>query len=291
MWLKLPDPVVARDEVGTILTVLFVLFSIISWVVKLVGQQNEPVAKPPTNPQPATPLRRRRPPADDLAEEIRRFQEENRRPGEDRAAPRRPRPQSGPEPTPLEARSAQPKPRTPPKQPASGPGSRSRNTPTEERPQPRRRATDQSRGEGEGGVLIPAEGGPADWLPRHEIVWTSDEPRPRPLAEERRRLNTLRPHDLGSGLSAHTRDFMRDRLSGQVNQDLKSSVADSVAEHLGSRSAAPVAHATEAETHPLLVSLQNPASLKQALILSLVLAPPPSRTRGRGGVAGGPLGR
>lgn len=272
MFLKLPELMLARDEVGTVIWILFVLFSIVSWAVKTFGNKAEDGGAPAKQPAvPREPPRRRQPRPDSVADEIRQFQEEQR-------GGRSPASAAGGRPA---ARPAGGRPPAKPPRPSR---------PVAEPRGGQRLPSQGQRAKPSGGIAVDPSGA-IDLDPPGGIFALESESRRSPLANERQRLDVLKPHEIGSGVLQHTQEFMRDRLSTQVSADLKSGVAASVSEHLGSRAVDPSVGTGPAAVHPLARALRDPANVRQALVLSLILGPPPARQSGRGiPPAGGSVG-
>ncbi|MFM7162355.1 MAG: hypothetical protein ACKO3P_18525 [Planctomycetaceae bacterium] len=252
MLLKLPELMLARDDVGMVIWILFVLFSIVSWAVKTFGGKGEEAAPAKQPTERKEPARRREPRPKSVADEIRRFQEGQRGGGA----------------------------------PATAAGGRPATRPATGRPPANPPRTSQPTAESRVGRQLPSQGQGA----KSEGRATSGgaESRRSPLANEKQRLDVLRPHEMGAGVSQHTQEFMRERLANQVSADLKSGVAASVSEHLGSRTVDPVIATGSGAGHPLARALREPENLRQALVLSLILGPPPARQPGRGTPPAGP---
>lgn len=80
--------------------------------------------------------------------------------------------------------------------------------------------------------------------------------------------------DLGAGVQQHLQQYMAEKISKEVSQHLPNRVQASVAEHLGS--AAPATPPPTPQVAPaarIAAMMRNPESMRQAMIVSMVLAP------------------
>jgi hypothetical protein len=88
--------------------------------------------------------------------------------------------------------------------------------------------------------------------------------------------------DLGENVRKHVETHLADNAAKEVSQHMKSRIGESVAEHLGSGGSvgqtAPAA-APLAPAQSLVKQLRNPATIRQAMILNMVLTRPRSLER------------
>jgi len=97
----------------------------------------------------------------------------------------------------------------------------------------------------------------------------------------------LAPAELGSGLSAHVQDHMRERVTQETSQHLPAAVSQTVGQHLGEFAAAardtrtataarPLfgAVATLSDATGLIGELRKPAGVRKAIVLQEILARP-----------------
>jgi len=90
---------------------------------------------------------------------------------------------------------------------------------------------------------------------------------------------------LGEGVQQHLQQHMRERVAREAAVFVGDSVDQSVEQHLGQPTAPGLGNLAAAPTpgapkpHRLVESLRNPASLRQGMVLSLILGPPPGRQR------------
>lgn len=90
---------------------------------------------------------------------------------------------------------------------------------------------------------------------------------------------------LGEGVQQHLQQHMRERVAREANTFLGDAVDQSVSRHLGQATGPGLGGAPPAPSAPpqmpvrLVDSLRNPTSLKQAIVVSLILGPPPGRQR------------
>ena len=96
---------------------------------------------------------------------------------------------------------------------------------------------------------------------------------------------------LGTGVKQHLNQYMADKVAQQVQQRLAPRLEERLAEDLGApvttgaarplTPAPPVAPTGASRADRLADALRNPASLRQAIVLNLVLSPPPARSGAR----------
>jgi hypothetical protein len=83
-------------------------------------------------------------------------------------------------------------------------------------------------------------------------------------------------HNLGEGMQRHVQQYMAEKISAEVKQHIANRVEQSVAEHLGSAPPIALAGATPALQAPaarIAQLMRNPESMRQAMIVNMVLAP------------------
>jgi hypothetical protein len=93
----------------------------------------------------------------------------------------------------------------------------------------------------------------------------------------------LSSSNLGSGLRSHVSTYMQtDRVAAEVQQDLKSRIAEDVRTDLGPSTMMTNIAATvaSAPVHPLISLLRDPKGVRQAIALQEILQKPRSMRRG-----------
>jgi len=91
--------------------------------------------------------------------------------------------------------------------------------------------------------------------------------------------------EMGTGVQKHVQQHMRDRVAQEVAVFLTPSVDQSVAAHLGQAVApvaapgTPTAVKSSARVHPLVELFRSPQGARQAIVMNLILSPPPGRKR------------
>lgn len=91
--------------------------------------------------------------------------------------------------------------------------------------------------------------------------------------------------EMGAGVQKHVQQAMRDRVAQEVAVFLAPSVDQSVSAHLGqavapsAAAAAPAAAKPSARVHPLAEAFRSPQGVRQAIVMNLILSPPPGRKR------------
>ncbi len=246
MFWNLIDPVLAAND--GIVTVVIVIFTIIGWIVKIVGNAQEQ-KKAAEAKKPA----RRTKTVDD---EISVFLDEvEQRPGGQKPAAQKPATQ----------RPAQQRPAEKPK-------------PQQKKPTPAR--TDRT---------TPARGQAAASRPQgnqRPVGSSADQQQTKRTTrpgEELARRGSQVSSDLGQQVQQHLQTYMADRIAQQVSSDVSSRISASVTEHLGQPTATATVAATvyHTPTHPIVAVMQNPTTLRQSMMVSMVLAPPIALSRNR----------
>lgn len=92
------------------------------------------------------------------------------------------------------------------------------------------------------------------------------------------------PEELGNGVKSHVAQSMQDRVGAEVQQHLGHTIDASVSEHLGQFTAQSLASTSNEIvpgtisgspiTQPAITMLKNPDGVRQAIMLSEILAPP-----------------
>lgn len=256
---QLPLMGVVLADADGVMTLIFVVFAVISWIIKLVNAAKGEAPAPAAGNKPK-PQR-----AKSLEDEIANFLKEVNPKKEGGAAPERGRAR--------EEVVFDERPRTAPQRPAT------------DRPAPQRTASPQpvpsdklkrsqpkpakpsregkdSRGQGRGGTAPAA------------ARQTKKPVTPQAAAGAAERV-AGHAAELGQGVQSHLKSHMAERIGQMVSHDLAPRISDSVASHLGSATpvttAATVAKVPE---HPLLADLRQPHTLQRAMVASLILAPP-----------------
>lgn len=86
--------------------------------------------------------------------------------------------------------------------------------------------------------------------------------------------------DLGDTVRKHVQEHLADNVAKEVSQHLKSRIGESVAEHLGtSGTPAPSSAPPTSKAQSLVQSLRNPETLRQGMIINLILSRPRSLER------------
>lgn len=255
--------VVLADADG-VMAMIFVVFAVISWIIKLVNAaKGEGAAPVPANrPKPQR--------AKSLEEEIANFLKQvNKKPGEagaDRGRETREEVVFEERPRSVEQRPAPQRPasqRSAPQSTASqGPVASDKLKRSQQKsPRPSREGKD-SRGQGREGS------GPASARqPKKSVA-------PQAAAGAAQRV-AGHAAELGRGVQSHLQSHMAERIGQMVSKDLAPTISESVASHLGS--ATPVSTAAtvaKVPEHPLLAELRQPQTLQRAMVASLILAPP-----------------
>jgi len=126
----------------------------------------------------------------------------------------------------------------------------------------------------------PRRNNPQPRPPRRVATTVDDEPpkrRRKPLGSEITQRHISDPNELGSEVREHLSDYMEDsRIDESVESHLGHNISESVAQHLGTTSTKPTSEnrpSTDAAQN-IVALLQNPAGVRQAILLSEVLSPP-----------------
>lgn len=248
--------VVLADAEG-VMTVMFALFAIVSWVIKLVnaakGEPEAPANKPKA-PRPRS-----------LEDEIANFLKEvNTRKGEG-AQPAAPADRRQAAEVIFEDRPAPFQPIEP--RPAAA-------RPVEARPaakRPAKPATAGSAGGKTGKGQRPAK--PSN--PKAESADRTTKPLGSQAVAGAEKRVAAHASELGQGVQQHLKSHMAERIGQMVTQDMAPRISESVASHLGSVSGSPgAATVAKVPQHPLVAELRQPQTLQKALVASLILAPP-----------------
>lgn len=86
--------------------------------------------------------------------------------------------------------------------------------------------------------------------------------------------------DLGDTVRKHVQEHLADNVAKEVSQHMKSRIGESVAEHLGtSGGPAPSSAAPPSKSQSLAQALRNPETIRQGIILNLILTRPRSLER------------
>jgi hypothetical protein len=274
--LQLPLMGMVLADADGVMTLIFVVFAVISWIIKLVnaakGEAPAPAAGNKPKPQRAKSLEdeianflkevNKKPAgagADRGRQERERAEvvfEDRPRPADQRAAPQRPETQR-PETQRPETQRPAPQ-RTAPQGPVAS--DKLKRSPAKT-PKPSREGKD-SRGQERGGTA------PAS-------ARQTKQPRAPQTAAGAAQRVAGHAAELGRGVQSHLQSHMSERIGQMVSQDLAPRISDSVTSHLGSATpvttAATVAKVPE---HPLLAELRQPQTLQRAMVASLILAPP-----------------
>ena len=269
--LQLPLMGMVLADADGVMTLIFVVFAVISWIIKLVnaakGEAPAPAAGNKPKPQRAKSLEdeianflkevNKKPAgagADRGRQERERAEvvfEDRPRPADQRAAPQRPETQRPETQRPAPQRTA-------PQGPVAS--DKLKRSPAKT-PKPSREGKD-SRGQERGGTA------PAS-------ARQTKQPRAPQTAAGAAQRVAGQAAELGRGVQSHLQSHMSERIGQMVSQDLAPRISDSVTSHLGSATpvttAATVAKVPE---HPLLAELRQPQTLQRAMVASLILAPP-----------------
>lgn len=243
----LPTSGLVLADADSVMTLIFVAFAVISWIIKLVNAAKGEAAPPAAGPKPRPP--RPKSLEDEIANFLKEVNTKNKGAAEAgggrEAAGRsevifeeRPR-ATAPRPTAVEKpKRTQPSPpKTPPKAKDS-----------------RLKGGDRSQ---------PAAAKP----PKKPIA-------PQAAAGAERRVSG-HAAELGQGVQSHLKAHMSERIGEMVSQDLAPRISDSVQSHLGSgNSLTTAATVAKVPEHPLLSELRQPKTLQRAMVASLILAPP-----------------
>jgi hypothetical protein len=234
-------------DADSVMTLIFVVFAVISWIIKLVnGAKGEA-------PAPDAVKKPRPPRAKSLEDEIANFLKEVNTKNKGEAPVGGGRDVKGRSEVIFEE-----PPRQPPNRPAPAEKPK-RSQPTPSKPQPK---TNEARPKS-----AERPKSPAAKPPKKPIA-------PQAAAGAERRV-AGHAAELGQGVQSHLKSHMAERIGQMVSHDLAPRISDSVESHLGSATpvttAATVAKAPE---HPLLSELRQPKTLQRAMVASLILAPP-----------------
>lgn len=241
-------------DVDLVVGLIIGLITVVGWIANLASNKNQ--KGPPIANRPRPPVRPRE---EKLQQEINIFLE-------DAAAP--PRRETGGRPAaPVRTGSVG--------SPQGGTAFAGRATagrPTASRPaaNPQGRGPAQSSGQGR-----KSGGGAAGKSSRKPRPGESIAGRPAPLTES-----------LGAGVKQSLSQHMSDRVSQEVQQRLASRVEEKVSADLGTTMtsgasmrapALPAAVSTTLRADRFAELLRNPANVRQAIVLNLILSPPPGR--------------
>lgn len=241
-------PLLAVDA-DSVIAAIIAIFSVIGWIIKVVSSSQQTPAAPVkgANPKPVN-----RPKSID--DEINIFLEEVGKPGTDAKRPA----EAG-----QRARGERKR----------GPQERSRGAaparPVPASPSQRRKATTSI-----GRELRQPEGEPsAPRSPAEKSAGRMSRP-----GEAIANRSSPASGNLGNQVQQHLQQYMADRISTQVSNDLSPRIAETVAAHLGTVDPPPgAATVARPPTHPLLIAMRNPESVRQGMLISLILGPPVSR--------------
>jgi hypothetical protein len=135
--------------------------------------------------------------------------------------------------------------------------------------------------------------------PRDDIFLRDDEPRrpnqkpskkkpqqqPRPAeARSARRPGGeianrhIQTSDLGAGVRSHVTEIQTQKVAQSVQEHMQSRVGQSVSEHLGAFTAATTPQLTK-QANQIVQTLRNPASVRQVMIVNMILERPRRRFR------------
>ena len=244
---------VLADAEG-VMTVLFALFAIISWIIKLVNAAKGEGAAPANKPKAPRPK--------GLEDEIANFLKEVNTRKAEGAQPAAPAARREPaqvifEDRQVPVRAAESRPAEP--------------RPTAKRPtKPAGSGSAASAGRTAKGQRPAKPGHPAA-NPANRAGKSGGSP----VAAGVEKRVSAHASELGQGVQQHLKSHMSERIGQMVTQDMAPRISESVASHLGTASptseAATVAKAPE---HPLVAELRQAQTLQRALVASLILAPP-----------------
>lgn len=88
--------------------------------------------------------------------------------------------------------------------------------------------------------------------------------------------------DLGDNVRKNVQQHLSDNIGKEVSQHLKSRISESVSEHLGTSSTAPPPSLTSgmpSKAQGLAEALRNPATIRQAIVMNMILSRPRSLER------------
>ncbi len=238
-------------DADSVMTLIFVVFAVISWIIKAVGATKVEAPGPAPGNRPKGP--RPKSLEDEIANFLKEVNSKNKEgvgtnPGRDTKKPaevifeERPRPMA---PQPGQAKN--------PKRPLPPPANGSRPAKDSRAKGPERSQSGANR-------------------PPKKPVAPKVAPQAAAGAERRVAGHAA---ELGQGVQSHLKTHMAERIGQMVSQDLAPRISESVASHLGN--ATPVSTAatvTKVPEHPLLAELRQPQTLQRAMVASLILAPP-----------------
>jgi hypothetical protein len=135
--------------------------------------------------------------------------------------------------------------------------------------------------------------------PRDDIFLRDDEPR-RPSQKQQPKKKQQQPKpaeakgsrrpggeianrhiqtsDLGAGVRTHVTEIQTAKVAQSVQEHMQSRVGQSVSEHLGTFTAAATPQASK-QVNQIIQTLRNPTTVRQAIIVNLVLERPRRRFR------------
>lgn len=245
---ELPAPVLAVDA-DSVIAAIIAIFSVIGWIMKVVAGSQQGQAAPVKGAKPK-PVNRPK----SIDEEISIFLEESGKPGAEAKRPaegsERPRGDRKRSPVERDRGSASPRPT-----PASQSQRRKGTTSI---------ARDLRQPSGESPAPRPQPEKPAG---RHARPGEAIANRSSPVSA-----------NLGSQVQQHLQQYMAERISTQVSQDLSPRIAETVAAHLGTVDPPPgAATVARQPAHPLLLAMRNPETVRQGMLIGLILGPPVAR--------------
>jgi hypothetical protein len=244
---QLPLMAVVLADADGVMTLIFVVFAIISGIMKLVnGAQGEAPAPAAGNkPKPARPK--------SLEDEIASFLNDVKSKNREGAGGNSGRDPKQPAEVIFDER---------PRPTAQRPGQATKPKPPQATPPKPQRGTQESRKKGSA-----ASPPMANRSPKKPVATQS-------AAGAQQRV-AGHAAELGQGVQSHLKAHMSERIGQMVSHDLAPRISESVASHLGNATpvttAATVAQVPE---HPLLSELRQPQTLQRAMVASLILAPP-----------------
>ncbi|MSR58833.1 MAG: hypothetical protein EXS05_14470 [Planctomycetaceae bacterium] len=243
----------ANNNWDTIFAVVVMVFWVVGWIIKMIAGKSKNV--PPVVNRPRNAVRPR---DEKLQDEIDIFLQET---GSGRGAGR-----------PAAGRPAAARPPVAARQPA--PRSPAPRAPVPPRPVVATRPPDQ-------GLARPGRAETARPAPGQRLASPVGR-RERP-GEEIAARHVPAATNLGSGVQQHVRQHMAERVTREAEVFIKSGVEQSVSQHLGqvampaSTTQAQVAAATPVSRETIAALLLNAGNLRQAMVASLILGPPPGR--------------
>lgn len=89
----------------------------------------------------------------------------------------------------------------------------------------------------------------------------------------------IQTSDLGAGVRTHVTDVRAQKVEQLAQQHMQSRVGQSVTEHLGTFTAAATPEEASKQASLIIQALRNPTSVRQAIIVNLILERPRRRSR------------